>query len=105
MSLFAVICRDQAGKLQTRLDTRDAHLAFLKAQPGLRMAGPLIEEGEMRGSLLIVEAETLTQVKDWAAGDPYALAGVYATVSIHEYAWGLGPPEPSPAQTPEPGNG
>ena len=68
MSLFAVICRDLPGKLQTRLDTRDKHLTFLKEQPGLRMAGPLIEEGEMRGSLLIVEAETLTQVKDWAAG-------------------------------------
>ena len=70
MPLFAVICRDHPGKLQTRLDTRDRHLAFLKDQPGLKMAGPLIEEGEMRGSLLIVEAEGLTQVKDWAAAIP-----------------------------------
>ena len=85
MTLFAVICRDQAGKLQTRLDTRDAHLAFLKAQPGLRMAGPLIEEGEMRGSLLIVEAETLTQVKDWAATDPYKAAGLFASVEVIEW--------------------
>ena len=30
MPLFAVICRDHAGKLQTRLDTREKHLAFLK---------------------------------------------------------------------------
>ena len=36
MSLFAVICRDLPGKLQTRLDTREKHLAFLKDQPGLR---------------------------------------------------------------------
>ncbi|WP_374635669.1 YciI family protein [Paracoccus sp. (in: a-proteobacteria)] len=85
MPLFAVICRDQAGKLQTRLDTRDAHLAFLKAQPGLRMAGPLIEEGEMRGSLLVVEAETLTQVKDWAAGDPYKAADLFASVEVIEW--------------------
>ena len=85
MSLFAVICRDLPGKLQTRLDTRDAHLAFLKAQPGLRMAGPLIEEGEMRGSLLVVEAETLTQVKDWAAGDPYKAADLFASVEVIEW--------------------
>jgi len=85
MPLFAVICRDQAGKLQTRLDTREKHLAFLKAQPGLKMAGPLIEEGEMRGSLLIVEAETLTQVKDWAATDPYKAAGLFASVEVIEW--------------------
>ena len=85
MSLFAVICRDLPGKLQTRLDTRDKHLTFLKEQPGLRMAGPLIEEGEMRGSLLVVEAETLTQVKDWAAGDPYKAAGLFASVEVIEW--------------------
>lgn len=85
MTLFAVICRDQAGKLQTRLDTRDKHLAFLKAQTGLKMAGPLIEEGEMRGSLLIVEADTLTQVKDWAATDPYKAADLFASVEVIEW--------------------
>ena len=85
MSLFAVICRDLPGKLQTRLDTRDKHLTFLKEQPGLRMAGPLIEEGEMRGSLLVVEAETLTQVKDWAAGDPYKAADLFASVEVIEW--------------------
>ena len=85
MPLFAVICRDHAGKLQTRLDTRDAHLAFLKAQPGLRMAGPLIEEGEMRGSLLVVEAEDLTRVKDWAATDPYKAADLFASVEVIEW--------------------
>lgn len=85
MPLFAVICRDLPGKLQTRLDTRDKHLAFLKEQPGLRMAGPLIEEGEMRGSLLIVEADGLTQVKDWAAGDPYKTAGLFASVEVIEW--------------------
>ncbi len=85
MPLFAVICRDHAGKLQTRLDTREKHPAFLKAQPGLKMAGPLIEEGEMRGSLLVVEAETLTQVKDWAASDPYKAADLFASVEVIEW--------------------
>ena len=40
MPLFAVICRDAAGKLQTRLDTRESHLAFLGAQTGVKLAGP-----------------------------------------------------------------
>lgn len=85
MPLFAVICRDRAGHLQTRLDTREAHLAFLGTQPGLKAAGPLIEEGEMRGSLLIVEAETLTSVKDWAAADPYKAADLFASVEVIEW--------------------
>ena len=85
MPLFAVICRDHAGKLQTRLDTREKHLAFLKAQPGLTMAGPRNDEGEMRGSLLVVEAEDLTRVKDWAATDPYKAADLFASVEVIEW--------------------
>ncbi len=85
MPLFAVICRDHAGKLQTRLDTRDQHLAFLKQQPGLKLAGPLIEDGEMRGSLLVVEAGTLAEVRDWAAGDPYKAADLFASVEVIEW--------------------
>ncbi len=85
MPLFAVICRDHAGKLQTRLDTREAHLAFLKAQPGLKLAGPLIEQGEMRGSLLVVEAGDLAAAQAWAAGDPYKAAGLFASVEVIEW--------------------
>ena len=85
MPLFAVICRDHAGKLQTRLDTREKHLAFLKAQPGLKLSGAPIEEGEMRGSLLVVEAEDLTRVKDWAATDPYKAADLFASVEVIEW--------------------
>ncbi|KGJ06381.1 hypothetical protein SAMN04487972_101179 [Paracoccus halophilus] len=85
MPLFAVICRDHPGKLQTRLDTRDRHLAYLKDQPGLQMAGPLIEAGEMRGSLLIVEAEGLTEVKEWADADPYKAAGLFASTEVIEW--------------------
>lgn len=85
MPLFAVICRDKPGALQTRMDTREAHLAFLKASDGLRMAGPLIEEGEMRGSLLVIEAGSLQEARDWAAGDPYKAAGLFAFTDIVEW--------------------
>ena len=67
MPLFAVICRDKPGALQTRLDTREAHLGFIRDSGIVRMAGPLIQDGEMRGSLLILEADDLTAAQDWAA--------------------------------------
>ncbi len=85
MPLFAIICRDEPGKLQTRLDTRENHLAFLKSAEILRMAGPLIEEGEMRGSLLVVEADDLKTAQDWAAGDPYKAAGLFRSVEVIEW--------------------
>ncbi|SMO79538.1 hypothetical protein SAMN06265221_111106 [Paracoccus laeviglucosivorans] len=85
MPLFAVICRDKPGQLQTRLDTRDAHLAFLKSTDALRMAGPLLEEGEMRGSLLVVEFDDLASAQGWAAGDPYKAAGLFQSAEVIEW--------------------
>lgn len=85
MPLFAVICRDAAGKLQTRLDTRESHLAFLAEQPGLKLAGPFIEDGQPCGSLLVVEGDSLAAVRDWAAGDPYVAAGLFASTEVIEW--------------------
>lgn len=89
MPLFAVICRDRPGSLQIRMDTREAHLAWLQANEGaqatLRMAGPLIEAGEMRGSLIVVEADSLTAAADWAADDPYKAAGLFDSVEVIEW--------------------
>lgn len=85
MPLFAVICRDKPGALQTRLDTRDAHLGFLRETASLRMAGPLIEAGEMRGSLIVLEADSLDAATSWAAGDPYKAAGLFDSVEVIEW--------------------
>ena len=85
MPLFAVICRDKPGALQTRLDTREAHLGFIRDSGIVRMAGPLIEDGEMRGSLLILEADDLAAAQDWAANDPYKSAGLFHSVEVIEW--------------------
>lgn len=85
MPLFAVICRDKPGALQTRLDTREAHLGFIRDSGIVRMAGPLIEDGEMRGSLLILEAEDLAAATDWTANDPYKGAGLFERVDVIEW--------------------
>ncbi len=85
MPLFAVICRDKPGALQTRLDTREAHLGFIRDSGIVRMAGPLIEDGEMRGSLLILEAADLAAAQDWAANDPYKAAGLFDSVQVIEW--------------------
>ena len=85
MPLFAVICRDRPGQVQARIDARDAHLGWLQAKGVVRMAGPLMVEGEMRGSLIVLEADSLQEAQDWAANDPYKAAGIFDTVEIVEW--------------------
>ncbi|RNF35131.1 YciI family protein [Paracoccus methylarcula] len=85
MPLFAVICRDRPGALQTRLDTREAHLAHIRDSGIVAMAGPLIENGEMRGSLVILDAPDLGAAENWAANDPYKSAGLFESVQVTEW--------------------
>ncbi|MCV2879048.1 YciI family protein [Sedimentimonas flavescens] len=83
--LYAVICRDKPGHLQTRLDTRAAHLAYIDATGIVKMAGPFLEEGQMCGSLVILETDSLEAAQAWAAGDPYAAAGLFESVTVTEW--------------------
>jgi len=48
MPLYAVICKDREDALQTRLATREAHLAHIRDSGIVQMAGPFIVDGEMR---------------------------------------------------------
>ncbi|MGD9916506.1 MAG: YciI family protein [Paenirhodobacter sp.] len=83
--LYAIICRDKPGALQTRLDTRAEHLAYIEKTGIVKMAGPFLEEGQMVGSLVIVEADSLAAAQDWAASDPYAKAGLFESASVSEW--------------------
>lgn len=85
MPLFAVICRDKPGALQIRLDTREAHLAYVKESGIVSIAGPFIEQGEMCGSLVILDTDGLEAAQDWAAGDPYKHAGLFESVQVTEW--------------------
>jgi uncharacterized protein YciI len=82
----ALICHDKPGALQTRLEHRAAHLAHIAASGAVEMAGPLLDDaGAMIGSLLILNVDTMDAARAWAAGDPYAQAGLFQAVTIR--AW------------------
>lgn len=83
--LYAVICKDKPGALQTRLETRAAHLAYIEATGIVTMAGPFLEGGQMCGSLVILDCDSLDAAQAWAAGDPYAQAGLFESVSVTEW--------------------
>ena len=82
---YAVICRDKPGHLQTRLDTRAAHLAYIEKTGIVTMAGPFIEDGQMVGTLAILNADSLEAAQAWAAGDPYKAAGLFDSVQVIEW--------------------
>jgi len=85
MPLFAVMCTDKENHLETRKANRDAHLAYLK-ETGVAQAGPFLDaDGNMCGSLLILDVADLAAAQDWAANDPYTKAGLFQSVSIQHW--------------------
>jgi uncharacterized protein YciI len=93
---FAVYALDKPGSAAIRAENRPAHRARLRQHDHpvkARIGGPLTDEaGAMIGTLLVIEAETRAAVEAFMAGDPYAAAGLYASVEIRPFAWGLGAP-------------
>lgn len=82
----ALICKDKPGALQTRIENRPAHLAHIETSGVVEMAGPFLnEEGQMTGSLVVLQVETLDQARAWAEADPYARAGLFESVTITEW--------------------
>ncbi|MBI1217101.1 MAG: YciI family protein [Rhodobacteraceae bacterium] len=83
---FVLICRDKPGALQIRLDTRAAHLDYIAETGVVAQAGPFLDDaGKMCGSLLILTVDTRAAAQDWAANDPYAVAGLFAEVTVQEW--------------------
>jgi hypothetical protein len=65
---IALITKDKDGALQTRLDNRDAHLAYIKETGVVEMAGPFLDTaGTMCGSLIILEVDDLGAAQAWAS--------------------------------------
>jgi hypothetical protein len=60
----------------------------------VRLGGPTLDDAaQMNGTLLVIEADHIDAVRLFMADDPYTAAGVYATVEIRPWAWGLGQPQ------------
>ncbi|RCS22421.1 hypothetical protein DUT91_18660 [Phyllobacterium salinisoli] len=92
--LFAILCNDKPDHLQLRLDTRPAHLDYLKnLGERLKFAGPFLgEDGKPNGSLVVVEADHMDAAKAIATRDPYAKAGLFASVDIRPWNWAINNP-------------
>ncbi len=95
--IFMIICKDKPGHLQLRLDTRPIHVDYLNGLNDagtLKFAGPFLgEDGKPIGSLVAVEAQDAAAARSIASDDPYAKAGLFATVEVLPWNWTFNAPE------------
>lgn len=81
--LYALICTDKPDHTAVRMENREAHLAYLRADGHVVQAGPFVDAaGRMSGSLIIFDTDDRSHVEDFATGDPYGRAGLFADVRI-----------------------
>lgn len=79
----AIIAKDKPGALNVRADNRPAHLDYLKSTDLVAQAGPLLDaDGGMIGSLIILDVADMVTAQEWADSDPYAKAGLFASVEL-----------------------
>jgi uncharacterized protein len=85
--LFAAICLDKPDCLNLRLSTRAAHLDFLAAHSAsVKLGGPFLDAEERPiGSLLILECADLAAARTLLDEDPYAKAGLFASVELSPF--------------------
>jgi uncharacterized protein YciI len=84
--LFVVNNIDKSGALALRMETREAHFAYIHETGVLRLGGPLLDDkGDMAGSLMIIDVADLETAKAWVANDPYAKAGLFQSSDVR--AW------------------
>ncbi|NGM23184.1 YciI family protein [Roseomonas stagni] len=85
--LFAISCTDKPASLALRMETRPAHLEYLKQHAAsFVLVGPVLDaEGKPCGSLLVVDVADRAAAEAFAAGDPYAKAGLFESVVIRPF--------------------
>lgn len=95
MPLFAIHCIDKPLQQALRASTRSAHLAYLEsASDRVLVAGPLLDdEGAPIGSMMLMEFPDRRAAVAFAADDPYARAGLFASVAVT--AWRQVLPRPA----------
>jgi len=97
MAYFCVYALDRPGTGALRQSLRPSHRERLRSHDhpvSVRIGGPLRNEtGDMVGTMLVIEADEKRQVESYFEGDPYVTAGLFASVDIHHFDWGLGLPE------------
>ena len=87
MPLYVISWMDRPDSLQVRMGAREAHLAYAKTLGDkVKLGGPFLDDaGQMAGSLIIIEADSLEEAKALHAADPYNKAGLFERSDVRPY--------------------
>ncbi|RDE09685.1 YciI family protein [Pelagibacterium lacus] len=93
--MFAVIATDKQDHFEMRMQTRPSHLQYWEDNgDAMVLAGPLLgEDGKAMGSMMVVAAADRAEAERVVGADPYALAGVFDSVTITPWNWVIKRPE------------
>jgi len=86
--LFVMYCLDKPDSLELRMANREDHLKYVGSLSiDIQIAGPVFDEtGEqMCGSLFIIEANSIEEVRAAGLNDPYQKAGLFSSVDIRPF--------------------
>ncbi len=90
---YIVYAPDKPNSLERRMEVRPRHLAYWNDAPiKTVVAGPMLDEetGDLKGSMLILEADDMATVRKYAEADPYWLEGVFEKLEINRVRLILG---------------
>ena len=88
---YVVHAYDHTGPdaLDRRMAARPAHLAYvsqLKEKGQFLMGGALLDpEGNMMGSMLIIDMETESQLNEYLESDPYIVQGIWDKIDVKPF--------------------
>ncbi len=83
--LISIICIDKPDSGDVRANARPTHIEYLKsAGETIVFAGAMTDDdgGTVVGSLIMVNLPSLDDARAFAAGDPYAEAGLFQSTDI-----------------------
>ena len=89
--LFALVAYDRPNAVARRMELRPEHLEFLKAQgETIKLAGPfLADNGDMVGSIVVVEAETVEDARAIFAKDPFMIGNLFDSITVKPWRLGI----------------
>lgn len=86
--MYSVICFDKPEQADKRNEHRSAHLDYLRSfNDKIVLAGPLrAEDGSYSvGAILIMDFADRATTEEFAANDPFNLAGIYESVIVRPF--------------------
>ena len=91
MPLFVISWMDKPGHLPVRMASREAHLEYVRETGVVRLGGPFLDaNGDMAGSMMIIEAQDLETARAWHAADPYRTAGLFEASEVRPWRTTVG---------------